>query len=412
VRASMFKNLEFQDDSIDPTRISEWDNSLHEHVEVSPIFIQIVNKKNKIIFSSTNLLEKQKLVLPKKTMETFYNGKIYSQMVRLGRFPIQNKAGVTIGHITLAISERGTFNVLSRLIWTLIISFPVVIFVLYLASSIAASTAIRPVNQLIRTASRISDSNISTRLKLPPHKDELFKLTQTLNELLARIEASLLQQKQFTSDASHEIRTPMAAIRGTLEVLLRKKREPEVYVEKISRIIKEFDRLDAMLDQLLQLARIGSEKVIEKDKKIKLEEVIHESIRKWRPLASEKKIHISSRIPKNVWVYADGFYLELISDNLLSNAIKYGKTNGNISFQWDTELNTLSIQDDGIGISQEHLPNIFNRFYRADESRSSVNSGNGLGLSIVKRLANLQGIDINAESIPNLGSTFYLRFPY
>jgi signal transduction histidine kinase len=229
---------------------------------------------------------------------------------------------------------------------------------------------------------------------------------------LARIEASLLQQKQFTSDASHEIRTPMAAIRGTLEVLLRKKREPEVYVEKISRIIKEFDRLDAMLDQLLQLARIGSEKVIEKDKKIKLEEVIHESIRKWRPLASEKKIHISSRIPKNVWVYADGFYLELISDNLLSNAIKYGKTNGNISFQWDTELNTLSIQDDGIGISQEHLPNIFNRFYRADESRSSVNSGNGLGLSIVKRLANLQGIDINAESIPNLGSTFYLRFPY
>ena len=133
---------------------------------------------------------------------------------------------------------------------------------------------------------------------------------------------------------------------------------------------------------------------------------------KMRPSASEKKISMTSKVPKDLLVHADQVYLELIIDNLMSNAIKYGKMNGNVFFSWDDNLNALSIQDDGIGISQEHLPHIFNRFYRADESRSSTKKGNGLGLSIVKRLANLQGIEIDAESIPNVGSTFYLRFHY
>lgn len=411
-RQEIMKSITIQNDSIILSKMSIWYKHSLRRIEVNPLFVQITDKKGKIIFRSANLLNKEKLEKPRKKNKTYYLGSINQQSIRLGWFPITNKNGKPIGELILAISSEGAHNVLNKLIWTLIISFPAVLLILFLASSFAASRAIRPVNRLIRTASRIRDTNINTRLTLPPHKDELYDLTKTLNELLMRIETSMVQQKQFTSDASHEIRTPIAAIRGTLEVLVRKEREPKVYTEKISGIIKEFDRLNTMLDQLLQLARIGSEKMLKRDEKIYLDEIINYSLRKWKRAAFEKDISIVSHVPKIVWVTADRVYLELILDNLTSNAIKYGNNHGNIFFNWYSDVNTLAIQDDGIGIPQEHLPYIFNRFYRADESRSSANLGNGLGLSIVKKLAHIQGIEINAESVLNVGTTFYLQFPY
>ncbi|MBK7562085.1 MAG: HAMP domain-containing protein [Chitinophagaceae bacterium] len=124
------------------------------------------------------------------------------------------------------------------------------VIVLYIVIYFAASKAIAPVYQLIRAASGINDSNINTRLPLPPNQDELYQLAKTINELLNRIETSIQQQKQFTADASHEIRTPLSAIRGTLEVLLRKKRDPEQYEEKIKDVIGQTERLNQLLDQL------------------------------------------------------------------------------------------------------------------------------------------------------------------
>lgn len=410
-KEEVITNLDWRGDSIIINKMLEWDEVEHSRHEVNPIFLQVTNLEGNVIFRSTNLLKGQMLDSPKNPEKTFYNGTLNHQRIRLGRFPIKNNMGKTIGDLTIAISGEESYNVLNNLIRVLLISFPVVLIILFLASSLAASKAINPVNQLIRTASNIGDSNISTRLALPSHMDELYDLTLTINELLTRIEASLIQQKQFTSDAAHEIRTPIAAIRGTLEVLARKEREPKIYVEKISGIIREVDRLDTILDQLLQLSRIESDKAFARKEKIRLDEVISASMKKWEPLAKEKEISQTSKVPEKVIVLADRVYLELIMDNLLSNAIKYGKQNGNIFFSWDEELKILAIQDDGIGISPEHLPNIFNRFYRVDESRSSFTKGNGLGLSIVKKLSDLQDIVLTAESIPDIGSTFYLKFP-
>ena len=246
---------------------------------------------------------------------------------------------------------------------------------------------------------------------LPEHRDELYDLTKTINDLLSRIEKSLVQQKQFTSDASHEIRTPLSAIRGTLEVLKRKRREPQVYEEKITDIISQVDRLDALLDQLLQIARIESGITLHNKETVNLRTVISALIEKWKPVSAEKKISLQLDVPENAVVSADKFYLELIVDNLISNAIKYGKENGSVLIKWESSLAKLTVQDDGIGISAEHLPNIFNSFYRTDESRSSVIKGNGLGLSIVKKLADLQQISISVTSEMGKGSSFILQFP-
>lgn len=409
-KEEVFSNLDWHRDSIIINKMPEWDEAEHNQIEVNPTFLQITNEHGDVIFRSTNLLKDQVLAIPKHDDDTFYDGEISNQKIRLGQFLIKNEGGKDIGKLTIAISEQESFNILSNLIRVLLISFPLVLLVQFLASSLAASKAIDPVNQLIRTASKISDSNISTRLTLPQHKDELYELTKTINELLARIEVSLIQQKQFTSDASHEIRTPLAAIRGTLEVLIRRQRESRIYEEKISGIIKEVDRLDALLEQLLQLARIESNKAVSRNESVRLAEVVKISADKWSQLASSKKINFCLNVPETVVITGDRIYMELILDNLLNNAIKYGVANGKVSVDWNDEQKKLSVQDDGIGISAEHLPHIFNRFYRADESRSSIIQGNGLGLSIAKRLTNLQGIELSAASIPGEGSTFFLAF--
>lgn len=411
-KEEVFSNLDWHRDSIIIRKMPEWDEAEHNQIEVNPTFLQITDEQENVIFRSTNLLKDQVLAIPKHNEEIFYNGEISNQKIRLGQFPIKNESGKDIGKLTIAISEQESYNILNNLIWVLLISFPIVLLIQFLTSSLAASKAIEPVHQLIQTASRIGDSTISTRLLLPAHQDELYKLTQTINELLARIEVSLIQQKQFTSDASHEIRTPLSAIRGTLEVLVRKQREPRIYEEKISGILKEVDRLDALLEQLLQLARVESNKAVARNKNISLAEVIQISASKLEQLAASKDINLNLNIPDSVTVTADPIYMELILDNLLNNAVKYGNENGNIFVNWNNDTKTLAIQDDGIGISREHLPNIFNRFYRVDESRSSVIKGNGLGLSIVKKLTDLQGIDLTAESIPGMGSTFSLRFSF
>lgn len=407
-KEEVLSNLDWHRDSIIINKMPEWDEAEHSQVEVNPTFLQITNSKGKVIFRSSNLLKEQ--VLANQSQEPFYDGKINNQKIRLGQFPIINNNGENIGKLTIAVSQEESFNILNNLIWVLFISFPLVLLVQFFASSIAASKAIAPVHQLIQTASRIGDTNISTRLELPGHRDELFELTQTINELLARIEVSMVQQKQFTSDASHEIRTPLSAIRGTLEVLIRKQREPHVYEDKIAGTIKEVDRLDALLDQLLQLARIDAG-IAARNETICLAELVSLSGEKWERQAAEKEINLQLTIPEDAMVMGDRLYLELILDNLLNNAIKYGKPQGHIFLNWDKTSRMLSVNDDGIGIPAKDLPHIFNRFYRADESRSSAVKGNGLGLSIVKKLADLQHITLRVESEPGKGTSFMLQFP-
>jgi len=408
VNSSLF----WKNDSIIINKMPEWDEAEHKNVEVSPTFLQIVDSKGRMIFHSANLLKDKFPYDPENKQDFFFNGEINGQRIRLGQFPVINDSGKIIGQLTIAVSQEESFIILNNLIWVLLISFPLMLLVQFITSSLAASKAIKPVHQLIHTTSGISQSNLGTRLDLPEHKDELFDLTKTINELLARIEASLQQQKQFTSDASHEIRTPLSAIRGTLEVLIRKQRDPKLYEEKITGVIGQVDRLDALLDQLLQLARIESGTNNVRKEAINISDVLLALNERWTEAANLCEISIHLQITNQAIVTGDILFLELILDNLLSNAIKYGKENGNVFISWDEATKSLSVTDDGQGIPENDLPHIFDRFYRVDESRSSEVKGNGLGLSIVKELAGIQQIMLTVNSQPGTGSTFRLQFPY
>ena len=407
-KEEILNTLNWKADSIIINKMPEWEEAEHKKVEVNPTFIQIVDNKNKMIFKSANLQSNHFLFNPSNEEGYSYNTQIDKQRLRLGQFPIKNDDGKIIGQLTVGVSQQESYYVLNNLLITLCISFPILLLVLYWVIYLAASKSIAPVNQLIRAASGINDSNIDTRLPLPENEDEIYQLARTINELLGRIDSSIQQQKQFTADASHEIRTPLAAIRGTLEVLLRKKREPEQYEEKIKEVINQTDRLNHLLDQLLQLARLESGSV--KKERIYLNKILKEAELKFDKQIQQKGMLVSISVAESISIHADYFFFSVMIDNLVSNAIKYGVVNGKIGFNWVNDTQTLSITNDGNGITQEQLPLLFNRFYRTDNSRNSMVPGTGLGLAIVKKLADLQHITIVVSSTLD-STTFSLKIP-
>lgn len=405
----VFNNINWENDSIQINKMPEWDEAEHQQIEVNPTFIQIVNIDGKAIFKSINLQDDYLLIHPNNNKTSFYNTTINTQKIRQGQFPIINKNKKTIGYLTIGVSQEESSSVLHNLFIVLCFTYLILVFVLYLIMYYVASKAIKPVQKLIQSASKINESNISSRLPLPNNKDEIYKLATTFNDLLNRIENSIEQQKQFTADASHEMRTPLTIIKGTLEVLLRKERTREQYEKKINEVITQTDRLSYLFDQLLQLARAESNNTIIKKEKIILKEKIEHLINGGDLLLNKNQIKYN--IPSNCVVFADAALLDRILENIISNAIKYNTPNGNITFEWNEKSNSLLIKDEGIGISKDQQPYLFNRFYRADNSRSSEIKGNGLGLSIVKKLCELQHIKISVESAENKGTSFTLQFP-
>jgi signal transduction histidine kinase len=409
-KEEVFNNLDWKEDRIIMNKMPEWEEAEHKQLEVNPTFIQIVDIHDNTIFKSANLQNDHFLFNPKIEKTTFYNSTINKQKIRQGQFPIFNEDHKIIGHLTIGVSQQESFNVLYNLLIVLIVTYLFTLGVLYLIMSFVASKAIAPVNRLIKSAAVINDSNINSRLPLPENEDEIHQLATTINELLHRLETGIHQQKQFTADASHEMRTPLAAIRGTLEVLLRKQRTVEQYEVKIKEVLVQTDRLSLLFEELLQLARLESNIITAKKEQVLLREIIEKITYNYQAIAeaNHNRIHIS--IPQYCTVFADEVLLERILDNLVLNALKYNQPGGNVYCDWDETTHALSIRDEGIGVSASQLPLLFDRFYRADHSRSSHIQGNGLGLAIVKKLCDLQQIKITVNSIEGQGSSFSLHF--
>ena len=391
--------------------LSEWDEREHQQLEANPTFLQVSDKAGRVQFHSANMPGSYLPVDTLLTQRKFFNANISHQAIRVGQFPIRNNAKTITGYLNIGVSRQESAVVLKNLRTILVVAFPFLLIVLFLATTFAASQSIAPVNQLINAVGEIDNATMDRRLPLPPHKDEIFLLTTTINELLSRIESGLLREKQFTSDVSHELRTPLAAIRGTLEVLVRKPREIPHYEEKIGQVIRETDRMHLILDQLLQLARFQSPAFAVKTEIFDLNVFFHAVSEKWKAPLARKKMKLLPEIQEGSVVCTDKALLEIILGNLIGNAAKYGREGGVIISRWEPSEFCLVVSDDGPGIPESHLPNIFQPFYRTDESRGTGAEGAGLGLAIVKKLTELLAIRIAVESQPGLGTSFFLYFP-
>lgn len=376
-------------------------------------FVQLVSQTGKVIARSANLAGDTLAFQSGGQQKRFRTSAAGRLAVRQVQVPLADSKGKIEGYLLAAVPVRDAVTILGDLKQVLLLSYPAIILTLFILTRVIAGRSIRPVEEVIASAEKITRENLDRRIPLPRNQDELYRLSATINALLERLQDAFQREKQFTSDASHELKTPLASLKGTLEVLVRKPREREHYEERILFCLKELDRMSRLIDQLLMLARYESSGI-----KAHMEPVdpgchIRETIERMRSHALQKNIPISFTGPESCMVSADPAMLDMIFENILSNAIKYSPSGSTVAVTLSNSTGSVlcSIVDNGIGIPEEKLSRVFERFYRVDESRNSGTGGFGLGLAIVKKLADLQQIAVSVKSRKNQGTSVELRFP-
>jgi heavy metal sensor kinase len=274
--------------------------------------------------------------------------------------------------------------------------------------------ALAPVDALVRTARDVSGTNLSTRLEKLQTGDELQRLSDTLNEMLDRIEAAFSRVTQFTADASHELRTPVSLIRTEAELSLRRSRSQTEYQDSLRHILLESERTTALIEQLLSLARADSGRETLQVQPVDLSTVLQGVADAWKQVAAIRDLRFSTNLPhSDAWVAGDENLLRRVADILLDNAFKYTLASGSVSLSLEAHEHSaaITIQDSGIGIPQDEQAKIFERFYRVDKSRTRAQGGNGLGLSIAQWIVSQHHGSIAVESRPGEGSIFRVELP-
>lgn len=289
-----------------------------------------------------------------------------------------------------------------------------VLTLLFTMSRRVAQKSTKPIRDIINTANSITHNNLSARIPLPSRKDELYELSETINNLLDRIEYAIEREKSFTSYASHEFRTPLSVLKGTMEVLIRRPRSDEEYKNKIIACIKEVDKMNDMVEQLLILTRFEDGKSSLSYNNLLIEDLINSSLCLFSDIALKKRLEVTTSFSaQNLAAYTDEYSLSTILNNLISNAIKYCNEQGSIKIYAHNESNTLiiEIKNTGEGIPQDELESIFNNFYRSYASDKTNIKGFGLGLPIVKRFCSLLNIEIKITSEQNKCTSARLTIP-
>lgn len=413
IQEELYKHLDdVSTDSNDTylIQVDQWRAREHNSISVNPVFVEFYDTNKQLIDKSPNLKNSNIQLLAANQNNKFTDTKLNGIPIRQIQTGIINKDQV-VGYLVVAMSLED-FEIVQILKNILLISYPLILILLFLIARFLAGKSIKPVSTIIDTSSQITKDNLKSRIPLPINKDELFVLSQNINNLLDRVENAIEREKQFTSDASHELRTPLAVIKGTMEVLIRKPRNQHEYEEKINFCISEVNRLNHMVDQLLLLARFENQKQNIKNETIYLNAIILDNLTRFSEKIESKKIKIITSFSDDYYIQSDNYLVSIIISNLLSNAIKYSDSTGEIRIKLSQNEHhiTFSISDNGIGIAPDDMNKIFNSFYRSDVINHAQIKGTGLGLSIVKRLCDLLKFEISVDSKLNVGTTFSLSF--
>jgi two-component system, OmpR family, heavy metal sensor histidine kinase CusS len=274
--------------------------------------------------------------------------------------------------------------------------------------------ALSPVDAITRTARTINASNLSDRLEKLTTGDELQRLSDTLNEMLGRIEHAFVRVTQFTADASHELRTPISLIRTEAEIALRRSRGDGEYREALRHVLLEAERSTVLVEELLTLARADSGRETLHIASVDLSTIVREAGEQWQELMATRNLTFARKTTgAEVSVLGDRNALQRLLTLLLDNAVKYTPAPGTIELQLETRGSSamIRVRDSGIGIAGEDQSKIFERFYRVDKARSRDLNGAGIGLAIAQWIVQQHRGSITVESLPGKGSTFVVELP-
>jgi signal transduction histidine kinase len=276
-----------------------------------------------------------------------------------------------------------------------------------------AGRMLKPVSRVSSLAAQISSTNLKERINYHGSEDEVKRLANTFDEMLSRLEAAFESQKQFIQDASHELRTPIAIAQTNIEVTEMAKKVTASDYKRLMKVLKQsLERMTQLSDQLLMLADAGQERANWQavDMKFIINEVAAEVSARVTVAGINLELEPAS---DEITVKGNSLRLKQAIFNLVDNAIKYTRAGGTVKISTRAEGSQLmvQVQDNGIGISPDDQPHIFDRFYRTDKSRSRSQGGSGLGLAIVKKIVKDHGGAISVESALDKGSTFQIILP-
>ncbi|MCC7153918.1 MAG: HAMP domain-containing protein [Bryobacterales bacterium] len=345
------------------------------------------------------------------------NGDLLYEHQAAGRDLFQRRRQFTArGHVVeaeLSVPLEDLDKTLSVLRWVMIGLLPVVIAIAALGGWWLARRALLPVDKMTREARSISARDLTARVTVPSTGDELQRLAEAWNELLSRIESSVRSVTQFTADAAHELRTPVAVIRASADLAVRQERTSESYRQTLRKILRESAQMTELLDELLLLVRGDTGQWQFRFDAILAGTVVGAMREAVSPLAEAKQIVLEWNVPSRTGlIWADESALRRLVMILIDNAVKFTPEGGRVALRFEAGPNqcVLEVEDSGIGISPEHVPHIFDRFYRADRART-VGGGVGLGLAIARTIVEGHQGTIEALAAPGGGALFRVVLP-
>jgi two-component system, OmpR family, sensor kinase len=301
---------------------------------------------------------------------------------------------------------------LHRFAWQLAAAGVAVLAVGLAGGWLASARILRPIASISATASAISATNLSERIDPARVDRELEGLARVLNATFERLEAAFDRQARFTADASHELRTPLAVLRSQAQLALSRTRSAEDYRKTIEECLRAAERMAALVEGLLTLARADAGKLDLRHEPVDLKRITADALTQMRPFADGLGITVAAKLaPADV--LGDPTRLGQVVTNLVTNAVRYNKPGGQVRVHLATVDGqaVLKVEDTGYGIPEADWPHIFERFYRVNKDRSRLSGGSGLGLAICKSIVEGHGGAITFISVVDKGTTFAVRVP-
>ncbi|MEJ5367734.1 MAG: ATP-binding protein [Bryobacteraceae bacterium] len=335
------------------------------------------------------------------------NGETY--LVRMGPYGGAGKQYFAAIGLPTGEMER----VPARMLAVYLVTAPVMLLAIGILGWYAAGRALAPLQRVVQAARTVSGGNLSLRIDPLGTGDELDELIATFNGMMERLEANFEQMKRFSMDASHELRTPLTVIRGQLEVALLTAKTAEDFRRAISTALEEVERLGRIVQSLLQLAQAEAGQIRIQCEPEMLGDLAERQVARFLPLAESKKQTLELEADPACVAAVDRLQMERLLDNLISNAVKYTQEGGRIVVRVfrDGKDAVIEVEDNGPGIAEQHLPHIFEKFYRVREGEKTAGRGVGLGLAFVQWIARAHGGRVSVRSQVGKGSVFEVRLP-
>ena len=330
--------------------------------------------------------------------------RVCTQAVKL---PTGESAWLQAGR-SLAATEAA----LARLRRQLLLGLPLMLLLAAVGGLFLAGRALAPIDHMATAAEQITGSDLSGRMG-PQGSEELGRLAAAFDRMLERLDKAFQRERRFVADVSHELRTPLTALRGRIEVTLTRPRSSSEYEDTLRSLETEVARLTRLSEDLLLLARFDRGALTPRTEQVDLSGLLASVGEQVRPLAQARSQNLVENVEPDLDLRADPDQLIRLFFNLLDNALKFTGDGGRIELigRRNGESITVEVSDTGAGIGPEHLDSVFDRFYRAEGSRSRATGGHGLGLAIASEIARAHGGTLSASSRLGEGSTFTVTLP-